>query len=259
LANKPVALAHAEEHAQTEYVVFLDSDILIWREPRAFLLPGGIDIALVPDGTKTTASAGPGDRFEEYWAQLYELVGATARPFVTTILSKERVRGTWNSGVVPLRRSAGIAVQWREAMERLLVSDFAPREAAYLRENNLLSALAASHYDRYQELSFAYNYPVQNWYRMTESGIRPQEAVLWHYQPFFDRTFRRFAGRIDRASSLRERLTLTRDLVDDLRCNYARRIGMDETWIQSVRRRARLGPRIRALLGRSRESDGQFD
>src|SRR5688572_26639221 len=108
LANKPIALAHAEAHATTEYVVFLDSDILAWQEPREFLLPDGVDIALVPDGTKTTASAGPGDRFEDYWMRLYELVGATARPFVTTILSKERLRGTWNSGVVPLRRSAGI-------------------------------------------------------------------------------------------------------------------------------------------------------
>ena len=67
LANKPLALAHAEENATTECVVFLDSDILAWREPCSFVLPDGVDIALVPDGTKTTASAGPGDPFEEYW------------------------------------------------------------------------------------------------------------------------------------------------------------------------------------------------
>lgn len=259
LANKPIALAHAEEHCGTEYVVFLDSDILAWREPRELLLPDGVDLALVPDGTKTTASAGPGDRFENYWTQLYELVGATARPFVTTILTKERVRGTWNSGVVPLRRGAGIARQWRAAMEELLAKDFAPREASYLRENNLLSALAAAHYDRYRELSFAYNYPVQNWDRMTAGGIAPEDAVLWHYQPFFDRAFRRFAERIAGAGTLRERLVLTESLVDDLRRNYRRRIGVDESWLQSVRRRARVGPRLRALLGRSRETDAQFD
>lgn len=259
LANKPIALAHAEEHCGTEYVVFLDSDILAWREPREFLLPDGVDLALVPDGTKTTASAGPGDRFEEYWMRLYELTGATARPFVTTILTKERVRGTWNSGVVPLRSGAGIARQWRDAMEQLLANDFAPREASYLRENNLLSALAAAHYGRYRELSFAYNYPVQNWDRMTASGIAPEEAVLWHYQPFFDRTFRRFSERIRAAGTLRERLALTESLVDDLRRNYRRRIGIDESWLQSVRRRARLGPRVRALLGRARETDAQFD
>src|SRR5205823_8512311 len=82
LANKPLALAHAEETASTEFVVFLDTDILAWREPSAFLFDGGIDIALIPDTTKTTASTGPGDPFEEYWMQLYDLVGATARPFV---------------------------------------------------------------------------------------------------------------------------------------------------------------------------------
>jgi hypothetical protein len=257
LANKPLALAHAEEHATTEYVVFLDSDILAWREPADFVLPDGVDLALVPDGTKTTASAGPGDPFEEYWMRLYELVGATARPFVTTILSRERLRGTWNSGVVPLRRSAGIAQHWRRTMLHLLANDFAPPAASYLRENNLLSALTATYYDRYRELSFAYNYPVQNWDRMTAQGIAPEEAVLWHYQPFFDRAFARFAKRIDRAGSLRERLTLTEALVDDLRRNYRKRIATDEPFLRTFRRRLRLGPRLRQLLGRSKPTDAR--
>ncbi|HUP61193.1 MAG TPA: hypothetical protein VNA69_12315 [Thermoanaerobaculia bacterium] len=255
LANKPMALAHAEEHCETEYVVFLDSDILAWREPIEFLLPEGVDLSLVPDGTKTTASAGPGDRFEEYWMRMYDLVGATARPFVTTILTGERVRGTWNSGVVPLRRSAGIARHWRETMIEMLEHDFAPPAASYLRENNLLSALTARYYDRYRELSVAYNYPVQNWDRMTAKGIAPEDAVLWHFQPFLDRAFRRFAAKIDAATSLRERLTLIERHVEDLRRNYRRRISTDEPFLASLRRRLKVGPRIRKLLGRSKPTD----
>lgn len=259
LANKPLALAHAEANAATEFVTFLDTDILVWREPTAFLLGAGADLALVVDGTKTTASAGPGDPYEEYWMRLYALTGATARPFVTTILSNERVRGTWNSGVIAVRRRAGIAAQWREAMLRMLDDDFAPPAAVYLRENNLLSAIAAAHYDRLLELSFAYNYPVQNYDRMTARGIAPEEAVLWHYQPFFDKAVHRFADRIDAAGSLRERLALTERFADDLRRNYRRRIGLDETLLQSVRRRARLGPRLRRLLGRAKPSDARLD
>ena len=257
LANKPLVLAHAEEHCGTEYVVFLDSDILAWREPVDFLLPEGVDLALVPDSTKTTASAGPGDAFEDYWMQLYDLVGATARPFVTTTLTNERLRGTWNSGVVPLRTSAGIAKHWRDAMVAMLEHDFAPPAAAYLRENNLLSALAATYYDRYRELSFAYNYPVQNWDVMTAKGIPPEDAVLWHYQPFFDRAFRRFAARIDAASSLHARLALLERFVDDLRRNYRKRISNDEPFFKSLRRRLRLGPRIRKLMGLAKPSDAR--
>ncbi|HEY6137927.1 MAG TPA: hypothetical protein VI670_09210 [Thermoanaerobaculia bacterium] len=252
LANKPLALAHAEETSSTEFVVFLDSDILVWGEPRAFLLEGGVDIALVADTTKTTASAGPGDPFEEYWMKLYDLVGATARPFVVTTLTKERVRGTWNSGVVPLRRSAGIAAQWREAMLRLLEDNFAPAQAVYLRENNVLSAVAAARYERFLELPVTYNYPVQNWDTMSPP---PEEAVLWHYQPFLDRTFRRFAARIDGARSLQRRMALTEALVADLRVNYRKRIGVDETVAQLLRRRLRLGPRLRALVGRPKPTD----
>jgi len=255
LANKPIVLAHAEEQADTPMVVFLDTDILVWREPAAFVLSDGTDVALVPDSTKTTASAGPDDPYDPYWMKLYELTGATARPYVTTNLTGERVRGTWNSGVIPIRRAAGIARHWRETMLRLLADDFSPPDAVYLRENNLLSAIAAAHYERFQELSFAYNYPVQNWGAMTAKGIAPEEAVLWHYQPFFDRVFRRFATRMDGAHTRPARLRATEALVADLRVNYRHRIGTDEPWLRSLRRRIRLGPRVRALLGRSRPSD----
>src|SRR5437762_107594 len=67
LANKPIAFAHAEAAAQSEILVFLDTDILLWREPSEFLLGDDTDIALVADTTKTTASAGPGDPLEDYW------------------------------------------------------------------------------------------------------------------------------------------------------------------------------------------------
>jgi hypothetical protein len=259
LANKPLALAHAEATASTEFVVFLDTDILLWSEPRAFLFDDGIDMGLVADTTKTTGSAGPGDPFEVYWMRLYDLVGASARPYVTTTLTHERVRGTWNSGVVAVRRSAGIAAQWAEAMERLLANDFAPPAASYLRENNVLSAVGAARYARLLELPVTYNYPVQNWDHMIANGSPPESAVLWHYQPFLDKAFHRFADRIDAAGTLRQRLLLTEAFADDLRRNYRRRIGIDETWLQSVRRRARVGPRIRKLLGRARATDARIE
>jgi hypothetical protein len=260
LANKPLALAHAEQHATTEYVIFLDTDILAWKPPVAFLLPAGTDIALVPDGTKTTASSGPGDPFEEYWQRLYALVGARERPFVRTTLTNEYVRGTWNSGVVPLRRATGIAQQWSDAMRRLMAEGFAPQQAAYLRENNLLSALAAAHWDRYQELPVTYNYPIQSSTTMGAKGFAPEDAVLWHYQPFFDKAYRRFAHRIDGASNVQTRIALTEALVRDLRINHRKRVGIDESWLNSLRRRVRLGPRLRAAIGRPKPTDLQrFD
>ena len=259
LANKPLALAHAEATASTEFVAFIDTDILAWAEPSAFLFDEGIDMGLVADTTKTTGSTGPGDPFEEYWMRLYDLVGASARPFITTTLLHEYVRGTWNSGVVALRRSAGIAAQWADAMERLLADDFAPPAASYLRENNVLSAVGAARFERLLQLPVAYNYPVQNWDRMIEDGTAPDDAVLWHYQPFFDRAFHRFADRIDATRTLRERLALTENLAHDLRLNYRSRIGIDETWLQSLRRRARLGPRLRRVLGKSKASDSRVD
>ena len=67
LANKPICFAHAQANLSEEIIVFLDSDILFWKQPDCFLLEKGIDIALVPDTTKTFASAGPGDPYEEVY------------------------------------------------------------------------------------------------------------------------------------------------------------------------------------------------
>ena len=36
LANKPIVMAHAERTVRSKFLVFLDTDILCWREPKYF-------------------------------------------------------------------------------------------------------------------------------------------------------------------------------------------------------------------------------
>jgi hypothetical protein len=40
LANKPVVMAHAERTLTSKFLVFLDTDIVCWREPKCFAVLG---------------------------------------------------------------------------------------------------------------------------------------------------------------------------------------------------------------------------
>src|SRR5262245_34444818 len=53
LANKPIAMAHAERVLTSETLVFLDTDVLCWHPPTHFNLSNHIDLSLCVDGTKT--------------------------------------------------------------------------------------------------------------------------------------------------------------------------------------------------------------
>lgn len=248
LANKPLSMAHAEQNLPHEQLIFLDSDILCWNEPELFTLPADKDLAMTADTTKTVASSGPEDPYDAVWMHLYRLANCRHFPFVTTSLTDERVRGWWGSGVIVTRRSAGLMAKWIALFEAALEAvDFTP-QMSYLREQMTMSALAASVLPRFQELPVTYNYPVQNYAHFSARGQRPPDAVLWHYQPFLNKAFRKFAGRLDRVPGAHNKMAHSAAFSEQLRLNYPKMIGLDESWLASMRSRLRLRTRIREAV-----------
>lgn len=252
LANKPICMADAEGRLGHSTLIFLDSDIICWHEPLLFDLPEGKDLALVVDGTKSVASNGPGDKYEEMWQSLYKLAQVTSEPYVKTLLTDELVRGWWGSGVIVARRQAGVMAQWLSVFKAALQQvNFLPA-AMYLREQMTLCAVVAATYDRFVELPVGYNYPVQNHKHYRSRGVPPEAAVLWHYQPFLNKAFRKFSVRLDSVATLAGKCAEAHLFIADLEKNYPRRIGRDESMLRRIRRRLELGPRLRRLLGAER-------
>jgi hypothetical protein len=246
LANKPLSMAHAEQNLPHDYLVFLDSDILCWHEPELFTLPDDKDLAMTVDGTKTVASAGPHDIYDPVWMDLYRLADARYSPFVTTHLTDERVRGWWGSGVIVCRRSSGLMTRWLALFETALRTVRFLPEMAYLREQMTVCALAAAVYPRFDELPIGYNYPVQNHAHFRARSLPPEHAALWHYQPYLNKAFRKFARQLDRTEGAQKKMARADVFTRELKHNYRRMIGMDESWLTVVRRRLRLRPRMRA-------------
>jgi len=251
LANKPLCMAHAERQDIHDLLVFLDSDILCWHEPTDFTLAANKNLGIVMDTTKSVATAGPGDVNDAMWQELYALVGATDVPWVTTTLSQERVKSWWGTGVMSVRSSAGLMGEWLEVFERALETVSFRPQANYLREQMTLCALAAREYEHVQDMSVGHNFPVQNHKAFMQRGIDARDAVLWHYQPFLNKAFRILAARLDSLPSAAAKEKAAHKFIADLKINYARRLGLDEPFYAEWRRRLRLGPRLRGLIGKS--------
>lgn len=256
LANKPLAMAHAEAVLRSEFLVFLDTDILCWLPPTHLSLPDGAALSMCVCGTKTVASSGPGDPYEPMWRSLYRLAGMTDEPpYVRTHLTGERVHSWWVSSVIPCRREAGVMSQWLDFFLRVAREDCFPPEAYYLREQISLDVVAAKMSQQFIELPISHNYPVQNFDHYTRKGLPPESAILWHYQPFLNKFFRSFAKRIDAAPSISGKIVEAETSIEMLWNRHPSLIGLDESQFQAWRRKLHIGPRIRRALGMAKPTD----
>jgi hypothetical protein len=256
LANKPLVMRDAESRLPHELVIFLDSDILVWAPPDDLELDASRNLGMVIDADKSVASIGPGDDLDAMWLNLYSIAGVKDSHFVQTTLSGEIVRGWWCSGVITSRRSAGLMAEWVSVFERSLKADiFVPR-AQYLREQMTFSAMATRHFGAVSNLSPRYNYHVQSvdkYLRIHQ--LAPESAVFWHYQCYLDKAFVKFKKRLDGLADLQARTQYAWSFIGKVRTRHRKMVGINETWLASLRRRLRLGIRIRKLLGRPKDSD----
>jgi hypothetical protein len=112
-ANRVFAGAHAEQRTGTDFLVVLDSDTVWLDEPQ---IPVDVDAAVRIVDAKGSATRGPGDRFEPYWAALATMSGTPLErlPFVTTTLGGERIRASYNGGLAVLRRTCGMLTRCAE-------------------------------------------------------------------------------------------------------------------------------------------------
>jgi hypothetical protein len=186
-ANKIFASAWAEEHLREEVLVFLDSDTVMTGEPSELDLPDGIDAAARPVNNRKLGSTGVGDLNEGYWKRLYEICGVEGEPFVNAAIDDQSIRAYFNSGLVAVRRRAGLFRQWREDFLRLMRERHfhAAAGVAGMDEFSLAATLGRA-FGRVKILDARYNYPLQFVERpMLGSTLREaqlEELVHVHYR-----------------------------------------------------------------------------
>ncbi len=163
LANKPLLCAYAEQTIDADILVFLDSDLVFFSEPTELRLPPGYDVGIRPEHHKMIGSEGPSDPNEPYWIHLLKIAGAkNSDRFVTTTVDQRKVRAFWNSGLVAVRRKAGIFTVWKQTIEQLLEEGVSITKENWYYEQSALSATICAVTDKVFNFSPGYNYPIHS-------------------------------------------------------------------------------------------------
>ena len=234
-ANRVFAAAWAEARSDADFIVVLDSDTIFCGEPE---LPMQADVAVRPVDAKGSATRGPGDPFEEYWVALAKMCGTSIErlPFISTTIGSERIRASYNGGLIIARRAKGILARWAELFAQSVRAGMRPYRGSgmdvyastgpvgtvaseYWGSNQTALALAIwASTDRVVHLPDCYNVPLH--LLASEGEIDPRWAarppVHLHYHWMFSQRHHEVALEIlaqlhvpaDRLAWLRSRIPL---------------------------------------------------
>jgi hypothetical protein len=122
-ANRVYAAAWVAQRTSATTLIVLDSDTLFLDEPE--LLGPCSDVAVRPVDRKGSASIGPEDEFDPYWAALCQLaeMPIDRLPFLETMVDRIRVRSSYNGGYSVVRRDTGIMQRAAEILTGSISAD----------------------------------------------------------------------------------------------------------------------------------------
>jgi hypothetical protein len=219
--NKVMVSAWAERELDHDTLVFTDTDSIFLGEPTE-LMGTDWDAAMRPVDRRIAGSRGKGKN-EPYWRKMYDLLGVKGRPFVETGVGQQPIRAYWNSGLIGVRRSAGLFAAWEDALVRLHDADLVPEKWPHFMDQLSWAAVTADHHDRVHILPASYNYPLRH-----RGAVEPEattfdldDIVHVHYRLWFHMTESLsklqtpFDKENDRFKLIHERLPLLPIVEDD--------------------------------------------
>lgn len=153
-SNKLAAVKYLEEHAGSTYCVWLDSDVIIAREPFVELLEG-IDFAGRCEYLPPAVHVG-NSKNEGYWRRVCELLGLGYEnlPEYSLDVPSAEIKLFFNSGVMVWRRGCGFVDSYYRAFCQLLESKIASSEgSAWFADQVVLSPVVVRDNLRWQHLN----------------------------------------------------------------------------------------------------------
>lgn len=183
--NKPPVCAHAERIAATEFLVFLDSDLVVLNEPTALRLPDNQSIGLRPADKVGVATTGPQDCNYAYWQKLYRLLNVDESSVATvrTTIDQQTIQAYYNSGVMSVRRSAGIFAQWNSNFKDTMRARLKPKQGVFHTDQTTLAATLLQQSTPVTVLPVDYNYPYHLHDQVPHDAriTALKDATLLHY------------------------------------------------------------------------------
>ena len=122
--NKAAAVVTAEKHANTEQIIWLDSDMVFLGEPKSIVLSQGENLALAPIDTPPAVHPDDGTHVA-YWNKVCSLEGVDFKDVPWVDFKGVRFKLNCNSGIFTWRRGSGFAGRYHAAFCKLLNSRIA--------------------------------------------------------------------------------------------------------------------------------------
>jgi hypothetical protein len=199
--NKPYALVAAADGLQTPQVAWLDSDIVVLKEPSSLVLGDGEDFSACASDRNigTTGDDVNAPYFTEI-AKLFGL-GLGDLPMVTALREQVRIHFYFNSGLFSYRAATGFADRYLEGCVKVLESGVASRSAGiFFTDQVALGMVARSMGLRWRELPLSHNYALNadDDDKFDPAALR--DAAICHYHDScWDPHYPKFVARLTEA------------------------------------------------------------
>lgn len=163
--NKPLALAAAEEISEAEYMIWLDSDVFVVREPSEFILEDGIDFAAHPSSCHhDIGSTGLAHEHDPYWVQTLKGHGISPEsyPMIPTQPGESGpMRMYWQAGAFSYRRSTKLGATFLQATDQTMLLKLSSKHSGtYFHEQVGLAVAVHRQNARFQILNVSHNFAV---------------------------------------------------------------------------------------------------
>lgn len=187
LANKVAACDYYARKLSDDYLLFLDSDNVVFNDLGELLAEQEADVRIRVVGQKGVGSDG-NDENATYWKKLHGLFGVKNPGFVKTGIEGQEIFNYYNSGLIFARRDSGLFQRWRTNFEMVMDQGLMPDQGLFFVEQSVLSATISGMDLKVEELPDSYNYSPQSHFH-----LKPQNKQLtldqihtFHYHRLFN-------------------------------------------------------------------------
>ncbi|MEQ8925924.1 MAG: hypothetical protein RLO81_08935 [Fulvivirga sp.] len=180
-SNKIFACEHAERSINTEYLLFLDTDILVLNTFKLFEEFIG-DVGICPVEYKKIGTNGQ-DENMPYWSHLFKYFNCEREKSIITSVSNEEIWPYWNAGVILVKRSVGVFKNWCNNFQIMMENRLIPSEKTFVDQISL--AVTLEKYTKLIQLPVSYNYPINENLNMTAPEDSLSSIVFAHYHKVF--------------------------------------------------------------------------
>jgi hypothetical protein len=196
--NKLLSLTSVEEIAETEYIGWLDSDLLIVDEPSQFMMSNEKSFLACPSDKLSNATSGVNDPHEPYWCEICNSVGLDieALPWINSEPEHLPIRFCFNSGVFVYRRSTNFAQHYLNTFIKLCDSKIMSNQSGiFFNDQVALGLTVAKMGIPWDLLSYSHNFAIgsvvpNSWYNIeqlkTAKIIHYHDAMWnWFWETFY--------------------------------------------------------------------------